>query len=228
MTLNDLQTWRKRVPFFIFIFSLVPWFLIMSKTTAGGELANKIIAPAIGLLGTFFYVSLGVPRARWRRENETHVGKLICDRLLDMVPKDLRVSESERLELAKSHVYKQLTGVFWEAIDRNDVLKSHKEHFYSNGIIYSTSIDVYLICGFAGLCYAVASLVLTNIILAYGGAVLIAIAVASRVLVTPHTRRSHMTLSAEQLDLLQREEHEFVSDRFREIVVRWRRARPLP
>jgi hypothetical protein len=37
-----------------------------------------------------------------------------------------------------------------------------------------------------------------------------------------------MALSTEQLDLLRREESDFVSQRFREIVVGWRRARVLP
>lgn len=228
MTLSDLQKWRKRIPFFIFTACLLPWFLIRSKSLAEADLANKIIVPLLALLGAFFYVGLDLRRSRWKREIDMHVGKQIRAGLLDIVPRDLDVTDSERHQLAKSEVFKELTGVFWEAIDQSEVLKSHKEHFYSNGIVYSTSIDVFLICGFAGFCYAVASLVLADIPQAYVAALLIAIALACKVLVTPRARQRHMRLSTEQLDLLCREKGDFVSERFREIVVGWRRARSLP
>lgn len=228
MTLADLQVWRKRVPFFVFSACLLPWFLVRSKSLAEAELPNKIIVPTLALLGAFFYVSLDLRRSRWKREIDMYVGKQIRAGLLNMVPKNLDVTESERCELAKSEVFKELTGVFWEAVDRSELLRSHKEHFYSNGIVYSTSIDVFLICGFSGFCYAVASLVLADISQAYVAAFLIVIALACRVLAIPRARQLHMMLSTEQLDLLRREESDFVSKRFQEIVVGWRRARALP
>jgi len=225
MSLSDLEKWRKYVPVVIVTSCLLPWFIIRSKNLAEAKLANDIIVPVLALLVAFFYVSLDLRRPRWKREIDMHVGKQIRAGLLDMVPKHLDVTQSERRDLGKSEVFKELTGVFWEAIDKSELLKSHKEHFYSNGIVYSTSIDVFLICGFAGFCYAVASLVLADINQAYAAAFLIAIALASRVFATPRARNRHMTLSNEQLDLLRREEGDFVSNRFQEIVVGWRRAR---
>lgn len=228
MTLGDLQKSRKTVPYFIFVACLLPWFLVRSKSLTAADLPVKIIVPAVALACAFFYVTLDLRRSRWREEMDAYVGKQIRAALLDMVPRDLDVTEDEKSELAKSEVYRELTGVFWEAVDRNEVLKSHKEHFYSNGIVYSTSIDVFLICGFAGFCYAAAALVLADVSQTYVAAFLIAAALVSRVLAIPRARQQHMILSTEQLDLLHREESDFVSQRFREIVLGWRRARALP
>jgi hypothetical protein len=137
------------------------------------------------------------------------------------------VSQGERDQLARSEVYKELTGVFWEAVDQSPVLLTHKEHFYSNGIEYSTAIDAYLMCGFFGFCYSIASVVLTDVVLSYVAAALIVIALLCRFLAIPHARGRHLTLSSEQLELLRRERGGFVAERFREIVLGWRRARLL-
>lgn len=225
MTLNDLQRTRKVVPHVIFAACLAPWFLAWFKSPAEADLTVKIIIPGAALLLAYFYVSLKLREPRWKQEMETHLGNQIRAVLLDMVPRDLDVTEDERCQLAREEVYKKLVGVFWEAVDRNEALRSHKEHFYSNGIVYSTSLDVFLICGFAGFCYAVCSLVLRDINLAYAASVLIAIALVSQLFAIPRARRQHIALSAEQLDLLRRKENDFVSQRFREIVLGWRRAR---
>jgi hypothetical protein len=226
MTYSELDKWRKVVPFAIFAFCILPWFLVSSKSLADAKLANDLIVPAIALVAAFFYVGFNFRRPLWDRENDAHVRKQIRDGVLDLIPRDLAVSENERHDL-QGEVFKELTGVFWEAIDGNDVLRSHKEHFYSNGIVYSTSIDAFLICGFAGLVYIVISFILAEAKFAYWGAGLIAIAVGSRILVTPRTRARHMELSREQLDLLRRERGDFVSNRFSEIIASWRRERIL-
>jgi hypothetical protein len=144
-----------------------------------------------------------------------------------MIPRDLAVTESERRDLAERGVLRQLTGVFWEAVDHSPVLQSHKEHFYSNGILYSTSIDVFLICSFAAFVYAVAYDITGNGKLGYTSGSLIAIALLCKCFVTPARRARHLELSREQLDLIQRDEAAFVSDRFRQIVIKWRQARGL-
>jgi hypothetical protein len=203
-------------------------FLTKSKHLADVDLAVKVVGPTLALVGTFFYVALDMRKARWKREVDTYVGHQIRRGLLALVPKDLNVTEIEIQELGKSEVFKDLTGVFWEAIDKSPVLKSHKEHFYSNGIVYTTAIDVYLICGFAAFSYAVAFSVFRDVNQAYTAGLLIVVALASRLLAIPRARKRHMKLSAEQLDLLRREEGAFVQDRFREIVMGWRRARALP
>jgi len=52
-----------------------------------------------------------------------------------MVPKDLAVTESEKQDLLQREIFRELTGVFWEAVDRSERPRSHKEYFYSNGIV---------------------------------------------------------------------------------------------
>lgn len=228
MTLSDLQKWRKIVPFGIFTACFLPWFLFHSKSLTEADLQTRIIVPALAEIAAFFYVVLDLRGPWWRREKNKHVGAQIRSSLLDIIPKDLDVTDNERRELAKSQVLRELTGVFWEAVDRNEVLTSHKEHFYSSGIEYSTAIDVVLICGFAGLCYAVAFVVFLEPNLGYIAAFMMLVALLSGTLAIPRARSHHLKLSAEQLELLRRKEGEFVSKRFREIVLGWRRARALP
>jgi len=225
MNHGDLDTWRKRVPWFIFAVCVLPWFLIKSKNLAEAKLYSEVFVPILALIATYFYVGSDFRRSLWNKELDDHVRKQIRQALLDMVPEDLAVTESEKQGLLEREIFRELTGVFWEAIDQSDKLRAHKEYFYSNGIVYSTSIDVYLICSFAGFVYAVASLVTRRPDLAYVGAFSIAIALASRAFVTPRRRARHLDLSAEQLELLRREQLAFVSNRFREIIVGWRRER---
>jgi hypothetical protein len=103
-----------------------------------------------------------------------------------------------------------------------EVLRSHKKHFYSNGIEYSTAIDIFLLYLFFGFCYAIAWLILSDISLLYTAGFLILIALIFRWLAIPLLRRRHLALSAEQLDLLKRERGDFVAHRFRQIVLGWR------
>ncbi|MGH9689779.1 MAG: hypothetical protein ACRD4C_01510 [Candidatus Acidiferrales bacterium] len=221
MTLSDLNAWRKRAPWFIFIVCLLPWFWIKSKSP------DKTIVSVAALILTYFYVGADFRSSMWEKELDAHVKQQVRQVLLDMVPQDLAVTESEKRELLQRQIFGKLTGVFWEAIDQSQELRAHKEHFYSNGIVYSTSIDVFLICGSAGLVYAVASLVTRKPDLAYVSAFSIAIALASRGFITPRRRERHLALSAEQLELIRRKESVFVSNRFREIILSWRRERLL-
>jgi hypothetical protein len=228
MTLSDLNAWRKRVPWFIFALCILPWFWIKSKSLGETKLYSETIVPVAAVVATYFYVGSDFRRSLWKREIDAHVGKQIRQALLDMVPPDLAVTERERQDLLQREVFRELTGVFWEAIDRSELLRSHKEYFYSNGIVYSTSIDVFVICGLAGFVYGVAFLIMGKPDLAYVSALSVAIALASRAFVTPRTRARHLALSAEQLDLLRREQSGFVSNRFREIIAGWRRQRVPP
>ncbi len=226
MTHSELDKWRKYVPFAIFGLCILPWFLVRYKTLAEVKLANELIAPILAVILAFFYVGFDFRRPHWRSEIEAHVGKQIREAVLDMVPKDLAVTEREKRDL-RGEVFKELTGVFWEAIDQSDALRSQKEHFYSNGIVYSTSIDVYLICGFFGFIYAGMSLLAKEVTFAYVGMALIVLAVGSRIFVTPRRRAIHLALSREQLDFLRRQKADFVANRFREIVTGWRKRRVL-
>lgn len=224
MTLNDLQQWRKKVPYFIAVACVLPWFLFRSKSLADAATPVQLLVPTVALLIAFLYVNLKVRDPMWKREKETYVGTQIRDSLMALIPNDLEVTPMERDQLAKSQIYRELTGVFWEAVEQSDLLRAHKEHFYSNGIEYTTTIDAFLMCAFFGFCYAVASLILHDVVLAYVAAVLIVIALVCKFVGIPRARRRHLELSTEQLELLRRERGNFVVGRFREIVLGWRRG----
>jgi Flp pilus assembly protein TadB len=222
MTRSDLFTWRKRAPVFIFGVCLLPWVVLNAKNLDEAKLLSELVLPVIAVIAGFFYVGLDISRSRWKSEQEAHVGKQIREALIDMVPKDLGVTESEKKALAEREVFRDLTGVFWEAVDGNQSLRSLKEHFFSNGIVYSISIDVYLICGFFAFLYAVASLLTRRPEFAYVAILCVSVALLSRFWVTPTKRKRHLELSAEQLELLRREQSDFVSRRFRDIIIGWR------
>jgi hypothetical protein len=233
MTLSELGYWRKGAPFFIFGLCILPWFVVSSKNLEEVKLLSEIVVPSIALVAAFFYVGADLGRSRWKAEVNKYVGVQIEETLSTMVPAELAVTPIEMNDL-KEEIFGELTGVFWEAVEGNDLLRGHKEHFYSNGIVYSTSIDVFLIFSFAGFAYACASVVYTiraplqgNTGLACAAAVLLAVGLAARFLVLPRARQKHLKLSKEQLALVQREEGGFVSGRFEEIIFRWRRNRLL-
>ncbi|MBZ5686460.1 MAG: hypothetical protein LAP86_15635 [Acidobacteriia bacterium] len=200
----------------------MPWVVLNAKNLDEAKLLSELVLPVIAVIAGFFYVGLDISRSRWKSEQEAHVGKQIREALIDMVPKDLGVTESEKKALAEREVFRDLTGVFWEAVDGNQSLRSLKEHFFSNGIVYSISIDVYLICGFFAFLYAVASLLTRRPEFAYVAILCVSVALLSRFWVTPTKRKRHLELSAEQLELLRREQSDFVSRRFRDIIIGWR------
>ncbi len=151
-----------------------------------------------------------------------YVGVQIRNSLIGLVPQELAITADERERLANSEIYKQLTGVFWEAVDQDELLSKLKEHFYSNGIIYSTAIDVFLLFMAFGFCYVTGWLVLNDIALLYPAGFLIFVALIAKWIAIPRARRRHLELSAEQLDLLKRRKGDFVAERFRQIVSAWR------
>jgi Alpha/beta hydrolase family len=222
MTLSQLQLWRKAVPFFITFFCLLPWFLVRQDSFTQAQMPYTITVLAVGLVAPFLYVVLKLRDPRWKREMAEYVGAQIRNSLITLIPQDLQLSTTEREQLANSEIYKELTGVFWEAIDQSDVLRAQKEHFYSNGIEYSTAIDVFHLARFFGLCYLTASIIFGEVSLFLVGAFLASVAMIARWFAIPRARRHHLALSAEQLDLLRREKGDFVADRFRQIVAGWR------
>ena len=223
MTLSDLQKWRKAMPFIIAVLCVLPW-IVFRFQSLGASIVVLIVAVATG----FFYVTLKIREPRWKLEMEKYVGTQIRNNLIALVPADLAISPEERQQLTETEIYRKLTGVFWEAVDQNPALRAHKEHFYSNGIEYSTEIDVFLLCRAFGICYLVAGLAFNDIFLLSTGGILILIALISRYVAIPRARQHHLDLSDEQLGLLRREMGGFVVDRFRQIVVSWRtQGRPV-
>jgi hypothetical protein len=225
MTKNDLDTWRKRIPWVLFALIFSPFILGNSGSETDFKRNVEYTIPALAFAATFFYVGADVRRWLWKREIDAHVGEQIRNALLKLVPDDLEMTEAEKKELLDREIFRELTGVFWEAVDRDEVLRSHKEHFYSNGIVYSTSIDVVIIFALATIGYGVLYFVTRDIRWGIWGTVAILTALASGLFVTPSRRRRHLVLSTEQLDLLSRNQFQFVSERFREIIINWRKQR---
>lgn len=223
MTLNALQFWRKALPFLIAFSCIIP-LAVHSGGFGSLPLGYTLTALALALIVPFFYVLLKVREPRWNREMEEYVRTQIRQSLIKLIPADLNITAAEREQLANAEIYKELSGVFWDTINQTDLLRAQKEHFYSNGLEYSTAIDVFLLLRFFGVCYLGASLALGDPALFFLGAVLISVALVTRWFGIPRARRRHLALSVEQLDLLTRERGSDVSSRFREIILSWREA----
>ena len=224
MTLNGLQLLRKAIPFVITAVCILPWFLIQTQHFGEAPIPPVVLLSG-ALIVSLLYVLLKVRDPYWNREMDQYVRAQIRESLVTLIPSDINVTPEERKQLANSEIYKELTGVFWEAVDQSEVLRAQKQHFYSNGLEYSTAIDVFLLFRFFAFCYAFASIATRDFSLFLVSFVLIAIALIARWFAIPRARRQHLQLSAEQLDLLKREKGDFVADRFRQIVLGWRRTR---
>jgi hypothetical protein len=218
MTKGELDTWRKRVPLFILVIGLTPWAIVSGRSIDEA----KFLVPMLAVVLAFFYVGTNPGRSLWKKEMEAHVGRQIREALLDMIPSDLGVTQPEKEQLSQREIYRDLTGVFWEAVDNNALLRAQKEHFYSNGILYSTSIDVYILSAIFALAYAVQYSLTSNVAFAWIAVVCAAVSLGSKFIVMPSRRERHLELSAEQLDLLRREQGDFVANRFRQIISSWR------
>lgn len=222
MTLTELKTFRGRAPVIITSACLIP-YIVLRMNWDDATSVHQLIIPVIALTVAFFYGGLDLRKWHWKYEISKYMGPQIREALLDLVPKDLGLSEEEYAVLGRNDVFKSLTGVFWEAIDQDEQLRSHKEHFYSNGATYTTAIDVYILTTVASAAYMIGYLFTNDLRLVIVAIVLVAIGLASRILVVPAARKQHLKLSSEQLDLLRRRQRSFVEQRFREIVTERRR-----
>jgi hypothetical protein len=223
MSLDKLDYWRKRVPIFIFAACAIPWFLIETKSGDEFKLYYDTLVPVIAAIGCFFYVGLNVRGCLWDDEMEKYVRTQIRDGFLKLVPADLAITDTEKQRLFEKEIYKEMTGVFWETMDESPKLQAQKHHFYSNGIVYSTSFDVFIICGFSAIfIYFNVALATRLVEFVYVVAILYVIAILSLLLVTPRCRARHLKLSTEQLDVIRREHSASVEKKFTEIILAWR------
>lgn len=223
MTLDSLHSRRKAGPFFIAIACILP-LLVHSGGFQPVLLRFRLGAFAVGLTVAFFYVTLKLREPRWNREQEEHVRAQIRSSLIELIPEDLKVTAEEKKQLETAEIYRTLSGVFWDTINQDELLRAQKEQFYSNGLEYSTAIDVFLLLRFFGICYLGASLLFGDSVLFIWGTALVGVALAARWIAVPRARRQHLELSTEQLQLLKRQKGDYVSDRFREIVLEWRQT----
>lgn len=223
MTKETLEKWRHRAPLVIVVAFATPYFLVVTNSLQDLKAISDILVSLGALAVAALYVGLNWRSTHWKAELRKQMGPQIQEALLNLLPPDLEVTPEERAILARQDVYKSLTGVFWEAVDSDDALKAHKEHFYANGAIYTTAIDVYILGACASVCYEVAYVVTGRTPMMVIAAILLAFALLSRYSVVVKCRKRHLQLSAEQLDLLRRNQKDFVQKRFRELVLARRR-----
>ena len=223
MSLDELNLWRKRIPVFIFTACALPWIMVKATSREQFKLYYDTLVPVIAVVLGFFYVGLNLRGVLWDDEMEMYVRPQIRKAILDLVPTDLAITEAEKRRLFEKEIYKKLAGVFWETVDETSQLQAQKQHFYSNGIVYSTSCDVSIICYVSGIFFYCGAVLATGLVeFWYVAAILTGIAILSAGLVTPKCRARHLELSKEQLELIRREHSESVAKKFRAIILEWR------
>jgi hypothetical protein len=222
MTKSDLEKWRFHVPFLVASAATIPIVaLLFSNPDAEAKVIKIAVLPACWL-AAYFYSAMKLRNRHWFQELNAHVAEQIRTELMKLVPIDLALTREEERELREKEIWKRLTGVFWEAVDSDAELIRHKEHFYANGILYTTAIDLYIILTCASVVYLSLYWYLQNVCFLMGASGCLVVAVLSRLLALPSCRKRHLELSSEQLDLLKRKKKEFIRDRFRQIIVEWR------
>ena len=225
MTKSDLEKWRFRAPLLIVSNAIIPIVIVLVRDA---DMETKIIQSAILPLSwviAFFYSAMKLRNTEWFRELDRHVGALIRAELIALIPDALEITQQEKERLRKKEIWKKLTGVFWEAIDSDPELVRQKEHFYANGVFYTTAVDLYIILPITSIVYSCLCLYNQDLLFLIYSGICLAVGILSRVLILPSCRRRHLELSHEQLSLLRRRKAGFISDRFREIVSDWRTER---
>jgi hypothetical protein len=221
MTLETLHKLRLFGPGTICLAASTPLVYFSLPENMRGSVLQwilPVITGAVGLLYSAFHLRDWL----WEAEKRQWVGEQIRQEFLKMIPDDLRVTPEERTRLAREEIYKELTGVFWEAIDSYPELIAQKQFFYQNGFMYSCAIDIALILPFFALAYYAAFFFGFGKIHAFFATGCLLIAFLSSCCVVPTFRRRHLALSSQQLDLIRRRRGEFVEQRFREIITNWR------
>jgi hypothetical protein len=223
MSLDELHVWRKRVPVIVFTACALPWIMVKATNVEQFKLYYDTLVPVIAAVLGFFYVGLDVRGVLWDDEMERYVYPQIRKAILGLVPTDLAITQAEKRRLLEKEIFKKLTGVFWETVDESPQLQAQKQHFYSNGIVYSTSCDVSIICYVSGIFFYGGAALATGLVgFLYAAAILFGIAVLSAGLVTPRYRARHLELSKEQLELISRDHAASVAKKFRAIILEWR------
>lgn len=227
MTLSDLKKYRLAAPHFVAFVGLIPCFSLSSFSKRMAGLETTLLLTVSAALVAVLYAATRLGKRAWNKEIAEHIGPQIRRRLLALIPQDLAVSEEERLVLSSRDVFKKLTGVFWEAIDADAQLAKHKEHFYSNGLLYSGAIDAAYVMTLLSAGYLVSYWWTDRFAWYLSACACIALASLSQWRLLPYYREEHKKLSREQLDLLELNQRAFVQDRFRAIVTRRRSGQGL-
>ena len=59
-------------------------------------LYSETIVPVVAVIVAYVYVGSDFRRTLWTKEIESHVGNQICEALLEMAPRDLKVTEAKK------------------------------------------------------------------------------------------------------------------------------------
>jgi hypothetical protein len=221
MTLETLHKLRFYGPGAICLAAATPLVYFSVPETMRGSVLQwilPVIAGAIGLLYSGFHLRDWL----WVEEKRHWVVEQIRQEFLKMIPDDLEVTPEERTKLAQEEIYKELTGVFWEAIDSYPELVAQKQFFYQNGFMYTGAIDLALILPVFATVYYAAFVFGFGKVHSFFATGCLFIALLASCFGVPNFRRRHLAFSSEQLDLIHRRRREFVEQRFREIITEWR------
>lgn len=222
MTKSDLDKWRFTAPFFIVSSTLIPLiYFYITDAELSIKIIQIIVTPLCYILA-FFYSALKLRNILWTRELNKYVGAQIKSELIKLVPDDLNITTEEKKKLEEKEIWEKLTGVFWEAIDNDPILVKQKEHFYANGILYTTSIDLFIILPFVGLVYLILYFLKTNSLFLCFCILCSLVALLSKYCAIPSCRKRHLELSSEQLNLLKRNKKDFIASKFRQLIQEWR------
>jgi hypothetical protein len=223
MTKTDLDKWRFLAPFIIVSSTLIPLVYVFIMDSYLEEKIIQIIVTPTCYILAFFYSAMKLRNPFWARELNKYVGAQIKTELIKLVPDNLNITSEEKIKLKEKEIWKKLTGVFWEAIDSDPILIKQKEHFYTNGVLYTTSIDLFLILPFVALIYLILYFfIITNTLFLCFGVLCFLVSLFSRYLALPSCRKRHLELSTEQLELLRRNKKDFIAGKFKEIIEEWR------
>jgi len=222
MTKSDLDKWRFRAPFIIVSSTLIPLiYVFIMDTDLEVKIIQIFVTPVCYILA-FFYSAMKLRNPSWVRELNKYVGAQIKAELIKLAPDDLNITGEEKKKLKEKEIWKKLTGVFWEAIDSDPILIKQKEHFYANGVLYTTSIDLFLILPFVAFIYVILYFFKPNTLFLCFGILCFLVALLSKYLALPSCRKRHLELSSEQLELLRRNKKDFIARKFKEIIQEWR------
>jgi hypothetical protein len=168
------------------------------------------------------YALLDVRGKLWKAEQRDYVGEQIRRAILELAPKNLKLTIAEE-QLIRDRTMGRLGGIFWEAVETDDVLKSHKEHFYSNGFLYTVSFDTLIIGIIAGMVYSFAYYKTQYDWFEWAALFSMGAGLFALFVGIPQSRARHLELSREQLTMLRERQGKFVTEKVTAIITEHRK-----
>lgn len=223
MNLEDLRAYRRRAPGVLIVLGSLPLVAYFTEIDPRKNLADSTVAVVAALFCSHLYTALRIRNKVWRSELDANVGAQIEESILSLAPADLNMSKSEET-FVRSNVRRRTTGIFWQAVDRDDRMRDKKSFFYENGQDYTTAVDLFLIAGFYVPVSGVFFLATQNTRFLWCVGVYAAIALFAVFVLLPAARREHIKLSREQLAEVKQFQVTFVSERIVQLVDQYRKS----